>query len=164
MHVRVLTLNVWNSEGDRRRPEIINCALSTLDPDLVAFQEVMQTPQNNMLDRLLAGLDFQVTHQGDVQRYTPPFPDRYGGGALAASCGRGAGHARCRCHRCTLGHAGGCDGDPAARRDAVHRRDNSMAAGGGSRLREAAINLRWEDRVSDYPWRGLCWACSSATR
>ncbi|TPK99366.1 MULTISPECIES: endonuclease/exonuclease/phosphatase family protein [unclassified Mesorhizobium] len=83
MRVRVLTLNVWNSEGDQRRPEIINRALSTLEPDLIAFQEVMQTSQSNMLDRLLAGLGYHATHQADMQRYTPPFADRYGGSALA---------------------------------------------------------------------------------
>ena len=83
MHVRILTLNVWNSEGDARRLEIINRALSTLKPDLIAFQEVIQTPEDKMLDRLLAGLDFHATHQAEVQRYTPPFADRYGGSAIA---------------------------------------------------------------------------------
>ena len=83
MHVRILTLNVWNSEGNPRRPEIINRALSALEPDLIAFQEVMQTPQNKMLDRLLQGLDFHATHQTDMQRYVPSFADRYGGSALA---------------------------------------------------------------------------------
>jgi len=67
MHVRILTLNVWNSEGDPRRPESINRALATLKPDLIAFQEVMQTPDSKMLDRLLASLDFDATHQADVQ-------------------------------------------------------------------------------------------------
>ncbi|MBV9558399.1 MAG: endonuclease/exonuclease/phosphatase family protein [Pseudolabrys sp.] len=83
MHVRILTLNVWNSEGDPRRPESINRALATLNPDLIAFQEVMQTPDNKMLDRLLADLDFDATHQADVQHSTPPFADRYGGSAVA---------------------------------------------------------------------------------
>lgn len=83
MRVRILTFNVWNSEGDPRRPEIINHTLSTLEPDLIAFQEVMQTPHNKMLHRLLLGLDFHATHQADVQRYTPPYADRYGGSAVA---------------------------------------------------------------------------------
>ena len=83
MHVRILTLNVWNSEGDPRRSQLINRALSTLKPDLIAFQEVIQTPEDKMLDRLLAGLDFQATHQAQVQRYVPPFADRYGGSAIA---------------------------------------------------------------------------------
>lgn len=74
MHVRILTLNVWNSEGDPRRPQLINCALSTLKPDLIAFQEVTQTPEDKMLDRLLAGLDFHATHQAEVQDYAPPLP------------------------------------------------------------------------------------------
>jgi endonuclease/exonuclease/phosphatase family metal-dependent hydrolase len=83
MRVRILTLNVWNSEGDPCRPQIINRALRVLEPDLIAFQEVLQTPQNRMLDGLLSGLDFHATHQADLQRFTPPFADRYGGSALA---------------------------------------------------------------------------------
>ncbi|TCU06988.1 endonuclease/exonuclease/phosphatase family protein [Rhizobium sullae] len=43
MHMRVVTLNVWNTEGDSRRPVIINRELHQLDPDLIAFQEVVQT-------------------------------------------------------------------------------------------------------------------------
>ena len=83
MHVRILTLNVWNSEGDSRRPEIINRALLALEPDLIAFQEVVHAPGNGMLDRLLAGLDFQATHQADLQPCAPLFADRYGGSAIA---------------------------------------------------------------------------------
>lgn len=83
MHVRILTFNVWNSEGDSRRPKLINQVLRRLDPDIIAFQEVVQTPENRMLDRLVAGLDYQATHQADLQRFTPPFADRYGGSAIA---------------------------------------------------------------------------------
>ncbi|HEY1748757.1 MAG TPA: endonuclease/exonuclease/phosphatase family protein [Xanthobacteraceae bacterium] len=83
MRVRIVTLNVWNTEGDPRRPDIINRELRKLDPDLIAFQEVVQTPETRMLDRLLDGLDLQAAHQSDVQKFTPPFTDRYGGSALA---------------------------------------------------------------------------------
>jgi endonuclease/exonuclease/phosphatase family metal-dependent hydrolase len=83
MQLRVATLNVWNTEGDARRPELINRELKKFDPDLVAFQEVVQTPDAKMLDRLLAGLDLHGTHQADVQSYAPPFADRYGGTAVA---------------------------------------------------------------------------------
>lgn len=83
MQLRILTLNVWNSEGDPRRPELINHVLSELKPDLIAFQEVMRAPDDNVLDRLLAGLDFHATHQSDLQHGTPPFADRYGGSAIA---------------------------------------------------------------------------------
>lgn len=83
MQVRILTLNVWNAEGDPRRPECINQTLATLKPDLIAFQEVIQTRDDRMLDRLLAKLDFEATHQADLQHSTPPFADRYGGSAVA---------------------------------------------------------------------------------
>jgi hypothetical protein len=48
MRLRVVTLNVWNTEGDARRPELINKELKRLDPDLVAFQQVVQTPKVKM--------------------------------------------------------------------------------------------------------------------
>jgi endonuclease/exonuclease/phosphatase family metal-dependent hydrolase len=83
MHLRVLTLNVWNTEGDPRRLEIISHELHRLDPDLIAFQEVVQTPTLNQLDRLLYGLDRHRTHQNDVQAYRPPHSERYGGSAVA---------------------------------------------------------------------------------
>ncbi|HEX5459958.1 MAG TPA: endonuclease/exonuclease/phosphatase family protein [Steroidobacteraceae bacterium] len=83
MRVRVLTLNVWNTEGDSRRPDIINRELHRLKPDLVALQEVVQTPRTKTLDRLLNGLGLQSAHQCDLQQFSPPFADRYGGSALA---------------------------------------------------------------------------------
>lgn len=81
--MRVVTLNVWNTEGDRRRPDIINRELHRLKPDLIALQEVVQTADIKMFDPLLNGLDFQATHQADIQNFTPPFSDRYGGSAIA---------------------------------------------------------------------------------
>jgi len=33
--------------------------------------------------RCVAELDFTVTHQAGIQRYTPPFVERYGGAAIA---------------------------------------------------------------------------------
>jgi endonuclease/exonuclease/phosphatase family metal-dependent hydrolase len=84
MRLRVITLNVWNTEGDPRRPELINRELKRLKPDLVAFQEVVQTREVKMLDRLLDGLELHATHQADIQRYVPPFADRYGGTAIAS--------------------------------------------------------------------------------
>lgn len=84
MRLRVVTLNVWNTEGDARRPELINRELKRLDPDLVAFQEAVQTREVKMLDRLLDGLNLHATHQADIQRYIPAFADRYGGSAVAS--------------------------------------------------------------------------------
>lgn len=83
MRVRIVTLNVWNTEGDSRRPEVINRELRRLDPDLIAFQEVVQTRDVRMLDQLLDGLDLHRTHQSDIQNFVPPFSDRYGGSAVA---------------------------------------------------------------------------------
>jgi hypothetical protein len=53
MRVRVVTLNVWNTEGDPRRLDLINRELRTLAPDLLALQEVVQTDDRNSLLRLL---------------------------------------------------------------------------------------------------------------
>src|SRR5581483_7277625 len=83
MRLRVLTFNVWNTEGDPCRPEIINRTLRALKPDLVALQEVVESPKERMLGRLLDGLDLRATHQSQMQASTPPFADRYGGNALA---------------------------------------------------------------------------------
>jgi endonuclease/exonuclease/phosphatase family metal-dependent hydrolase len=84
VQVRVVTLNVWNSEGDPRRFEMINKELRRLAPDLVAFQEVVEKDARCGLERLVDGLGLQATHQGDFQLAVPPFADRYGGSAVAS--------------------------------------------------------------------------------
>jgi endonuclease/exonuclease/phosphatase family metal-dependent hydrolase len=84
MRLRVVTLNVWNTEGDARRPELIHHELKRLDPDLVAFQDVVQTCGVKMLNRLLDGLNLHATHQADVQRYIPRYAERYGGTGIAS--------------------------------------------------------------------------------
>jgi endonuclease/exonuclease/phosphatase family metal-dependent hydrolase len=71
MQLRVVTLNVWNTEGDPSRLEKINQELRRLDPDLIAFQEVVQTADAKSLDTLLGGLDLQRTHQADMQTFIP---------------------------------------------------------------------------------------------
>jgi endonuclease/exonuclease/phosphatase family metal-dependent hydrolase len=83
MRVRVVTLNVWNTEGDPRRLGLINHALRSLAPDLVAFQEVVQTSDQKTLNTLLDGLKLKGTHQADLQTFVPPFAKRYGGSAIA---------------------------------------------------------------------------------
>src|SRR5205814_1072539 len=83
MHLRIVTINVWNEEGDSRRCEVINRELRRLDPDLVAFQEVVYTPERNQLDELLKGLNLHSTHQVQVMAGAPPMADRYGGNAVA---------------------------------------------------------------------------------
>jgi endonuclease/exonuclease/phosphatase family metal-dependent hydrolase len=83
MHVRIVTLNVWNTEGDAGRLQVINRELARLNPDLIAFQEVVQDQKIKSLDILLSGLNLQQTHQVDLQRLAPPFAERYGGSAVA---------------------------------------------------------------------------------
>lgn len=84
MRVRVVTLNVWNTEGDPRRFEIINRELRDLAPDLVAFQEVVEKDATRSLELLVDGLGLHATHQGDLQFSAPPFAERYGGNAIAS--------------------------------------------------------------------------------
>jgi endonuclease/exonuclease/phosphatase family metal-dependent hydrolase len=79
MRLRVLTLNVWNREGDPRRAELINRELRRLDPDLVALQEA---PADRM-EALLAGTKLHRTHQGEVAA-EPPGAERSGGNAVAS--------------------------------------------------------------------------------
>ena len=81
--VRILTLNVWNLEGDPRRQAVINSELRRLAPDLVALQEVIADENRNQLEALLEGTGLHGSHQADVLPTTPPFADRYGGTALA---------------------------------------------------------------------------------
>ncbi|MFI9407082.1 endonuclease/exonuclease/phosphatase family protein [Nocardia sp. NPDC052316] len=81
MHLRIVTINVQNKEGDPRRPALLNQELRRLAPDLVALSEVVD---NEQLDALLDGTGLHGTHQADVMAYTPPFVDRYGGTAVAS--------------------------------------------------------------------------------
>jgi hypothetical protein len=83
MRLRVLAINVWNTKGDPRRLDLLNSELRRLDPDLVAFEEVIQTPERNQLEELLAGTDLHGTHQVQVMASSPPWVDIYGGSAVA---------------------------------------------------------------------------------
>lgn len=83
MRLRVVTFKVWNIDGDARRPELINDELKRLDPDLIAFQEVVQTRELKMLYQLLDGLDRHATYQADFQRYIPPFAQHNGRSVFA---------------------------------------------------------------------------------
>jgi endonuclease/exonuclease/phosphatase family metal-dependent hydrolase len=83
MQLRILTLNVWNTDGDPRRFAVLNRELRRLAPDLIAFQEVIAAPERRQLDELLDGLDHHRTHQADVMTGPPPGAERYGGTAVA---------------------------------------------------------------------------------
>ncbi|HEY1543190.1 MAG TPA: endonuclease/exonuclease/phosphatase family protein [Xanthobacteraceae bacterium] len=85
MNLRVLTLNVWNDEGNgSARTKLINREIRRLKPDLVSFQEVVRKPDFGQLAHLIDGTGLHGTHQADLQPVTPPFFDRYGGGAVAS--------------------------------------------------------------------------------
>jgi endonuclease/exonuclease/phosphatase family metal-dependent hydrolase len=83
MQLRILTINVQNDEGNPRRLALINSELRRIDPDVVAFQEVLYTTERRQLDELLVGTNLHGTHQAQAMGYTPPFADHYGGSAVA---------------------------------------------------------------------------------
>jgi endonuclease/exonuclease/phosphatase family metal-dependent hydrolase len=83
VRVRVLTINIQNDEGDPRRAEVLNRELRRLDPDLVAFQEVLHYDERRQLEQLLDGTELHGTHQAQAMRYTPPYAEHYGGSAVA---------------------------------------------------------------------------------
>jgi endonuclease/exonuclease/phosphatase family metal-dependent hydrolase len=83
MRLRVVTLNVWNRQGDPKRIGLINRELRRLAPDLVSFQEVVQSPERSQLDELIHDTGLHETHQADVLRTVPPHADRFGGSAVA---------------------------------------------------------------------------------
>lgn len=84
MHLRVVTLNVWNDEGDPRRTKVINAELRRLDPDLVALQEVLRTPDFDQLAALVDGTGLHTTHEAQVLPPPEPKFERYGGNAIAS--------------------------------------------------------------------------------
>jgi endonuclease/exonuclease/phosphatase family metal-dependent hydrolase len=79
MRLRVVTLNVWNDEGDPRRTEVINAELRRLDPDLVALQEVLNVEQ---LAQLVDGTGLHGLHQEQASRVSAEVA-KYGGNAIA---------------------------------------------------------------------------------
>jgi endonuclease/exonuclease/phosphatase family metal-dependent hydrolase len=83
MRLRVVTLNVWNRQGDPKRTGLINLELRRLAPDLVSFQEVFKSPDHSQLDELIHDTGLHGTHQADVLRTVPPHADRFGGSAVA---------------------------------------------------------------------------------
>ena len=84
VRARILTINVENFEGDPRRQDALRTGIQQLDPDLVALQEVIHSPERHQLDELLDGTKLAGTHQSEMLAYEPPWADRYGGTALAS--------------------------------------------------------------------------------
>jgi len=84
MHVGILTLDVWNEEGEvRRRLDPINRELRRLAPDIVALQEVVYASERNQLDQLLDAAGLSGVHQVQVMAAAHPGVERYGGSAVA---------------------------------------------------------------------------------
>jgi endonuclease/exonuclease/phosphatase family metal-dependent hydrolase len=83
MRIRVVTLNIWNEEGDPRRLEVINRELLELRPDFLALQEVIHNDQRSQLDALLDGTGLHATHQAQTGAVIPPAAADYGGNAIA---------------------------------------------------------------------------------
>ena len=83
MRLRVLTVNVQNDEGDRRRTGLLNQELRRLRPDLVAFQEVCYPERWDQFTALLAGTGLHPTHQaGVLGDDLPQHADRHDGTAI----------------------------------------------------------------------------------
>lgn len=58
--LRVMTLNIWNDDGPWiERSRLIREQISTLDPDLIGFQEVLRGEDLDLLEELLEGTDYQ---------------------------------------------------------------------------------------------------------
>jgi endonuclease/exonuclease/phosphatase family metal-dependent hydrolase len=83
MRLRVVTLNIWNEQGDPGRLKLINQELRDLGPDLVAFQEVVHDDEHSQMDAMLGGTGLHATHQAQTTAVTPPYAADYGGTALA---------------------------------------------------------------------------------
>ena len=83
MRLRVVTLNIWNDEGDPRRVELINRELRELRPDLLALQEVIHTDEHSQLKPLLDGTDLHATHQAQTSAVIPAHAAGFGGNAIA---------------------------------------------------------------------------------
>jgi len=138
MQLRIVTLNVWNNQGDSAaRLELINAELRRLDPDLVALQEVLWDEHGGQLATIVAGTGLHATHQAQEMAVTPPGADRFGGHcdrhSPPASHRRGSGSAWRRRLRYPLGDAGGSGGAPRSRRIAFPRTHFRLPAGGRGR-------------------------------
>jgi endonuclease/exonuclease/phosphatase family metal-dependent hydrolase len=83
MQLRILTLNIWNTQGDARRFRLINRELRRLAPDLVALQEVVADDRRNQTSELLDGLELHATHQQQVMATSPAGTETYGGNVVA---------------------------------------------------------------------------------
>jgi endonuclease/exonuclease/phosphatase family metal-dependent hydrolase len=82
MSVRVLTLNVWNLDGEPARQQRLRDGIRALQPDLLALQEVARTADVDQLASLVDGLGLHSVHQFDL---APPAGRRGTHGIALAS-------------------------------------------------------------------------------
>src|SRR6266568_8345055 len=75
--LRVLTLNLWNVEGEPSRQMLLRDGLAALRPDLVALQEVTRTAAHDQLADVLADTGLYGIHQLDVLD-ADPSAERFG--------------------------------------------------------------------------------------
>lgn len=80
MDLRVMTMNVQNTEGPPAGLNVINGLLKRLQPDVVCLQEVADQAQ---LSAISEGTGLRGTHQEQALGYQMSFADRYGGTAVA---------------------------------------------------------------------------------
>ncbi|MDR1635615.1 MAG: endonuclease/exonuclease/phosphatase family protein [Bifidobacteriaceae bacterium] len=66
MTVRVLTWNVWGREGEWARQDAMREAIASVDPDLVALQEVARDIDFDQLEHLLGQTGLVGVHDSDV--------------------------------------------------------------------------------------------------
>lgn len=64
--LRVLTYNVWGYNGEPSRQARLRQHIASLDPDLIAFQEVVKTPDQDQTTELVADTDLSSIHQLDL--------------------------------------------------------------------------------------------------
>jgi endonuclease/exonuclease/phosphatase family metal-dependent hydrolase len=62
MNLRVLTLNVWNTEGPPERQRQLRDSIRALEPDLVCLQEVVSSPEYDQLRFLLGDSALHLVH------------------------------------------------------------------------------------------------------
>jgi hypothetical protein len=79
MHLRVLAINVWNTAGDSRRIDLLNRELRRIAPDLVAFEEVIQTPARNSSKSSSGGRDFTALIRSTLWHQPHPGSTATGG-------------------------------------------------------------------------------------
>jgi endonuclease/exonuclease/phosphatase family metal-dependent hydrolase len=66
MGIKILTLNVWNTEGPAERQETLRSEIQALDADLICLQEVVRRPDYDQLRFLLGDTGLHLVHDTDL--------------------------------------------------------------------------------------------------